>query len=61
MLEARKIVETYMGENSYASVAQSEDTINQDNKCRALVEKLIHLEVKDWPKLQEDLKKLHSA
>ncbi len=43
-LEARKIVGTYMGENRYASVARRADTINQDNKYRALVKKLIQLE-----------------
>ena len=48
-LEARKIVGTYMGENSYASVASRADTTNQDNKYRILVEKLIQLEANDWP------------
>ena len=50
-----------MGENRYASVARWTDTINQDNKYRALVEKLIILEMKDWPKFPEQLKNLHSA
>ena len=40
-LEARKIIETYMEENSYASVARRADTTNQGNKYRALMEKLI--------------------
>ena len=39
-LEARKIVGTHIGENSYASVAWRADTTNQDNKYRTLVEKL---------------------
>ena len=56
-LEAKKIVGTYMGENSYASDARRADTINQENKYRALVEKLIQLEPNDWPKFQEHLKK----
>ena len=30
-LEARKIVGTYMGENSYTSFARRADTTNQDN------------------------------
>ena len=60
-LEARKIVGNYMEENSYASVAWGEDTPNQDNKYRALMEKLIQLELNNWPKFQEHLKKLHSA
>ena len=33
------------------------DTTNNDNKYRALVEKLIQLETTDWPKFQEHLKK----
>ena len=49
-LEAKKIVGPYMGENSYASVAWRVDTTNQENKYRTLVEKLIQLEVNDWPK-----------
>ena len=40
-LEAKKIFGTYNGEKSYASVARRVDTINQDNKYRAHVEKLI--------------------
>ena len=58
-LEAKKIVGPYMGENSYVSVAQRADTTNQDNKYRALVEKLIQLEMS---KFQEHLKKqIHFA
>ena len=60
-LEARKIVGTYMGENSYVSVAQRVDTTNQDNKYRTLMEKLIQLEANNWPNFQEHLKELHSA
>ena len=60
-LEAREIVGTYMGENSYDSVARKVDTTNQGNKYKTLVEKLIQLEKKDWLKFQEHLKKLHSA
>ena len=55
-LETRKLAGTYIGENS--SVAQRANTINQNNKYRTLVEKLIQLEVNDWPKFQEHLKKL---
>ena len=39
--EARKIVGTNMGENSYVSVAQRADTTSEDNKYKTLVEKLI--------------------
>ena len=56
-LEARKIVGTYMGENSYASVAWRVDRTNEDNKYRTLMEKLIQLEANDWPKFQEHQKK----
>ena len=58
---SKKIVGTYMGENSYASVALRVDTTNEDNKYWTLVEKLIHLEANDWPKFEEPLKKIHSA
>ena len=60
-LEARKIVGIYMGRNSYASVAQRVDTINQHNRYRGLVEKLIQLEPNNPPKFLEQLKNLHSA
>ena len=60
-LEAKKIVGSYMGENSYASVARRADRTNEDNKYRTLMEKLIQLEASDWPKSQEHLKKQHSA
>ena len=50
------------GTKKHASVAWRVDPINQDNKYRALVEKLIPLELNDWPKFQECLKKkLHPA
>ena len=49
-LERRKIVGKYVGENSYASVVWRADTTNQDNKYKILVEKLIQLEMNDWPK-----------
>ena len=60
-LEARRIVRSYMGESSYASVAQRADRTNEDNKYRTLVEKLIQLEANDRPNFQELLKKLHSV
>ena len=60
-LEAREIVGTYMDENSYNSIACRANTINQDNKYRALEAKLIQLELKDWLKFQEQLKNLHLA
>ena len=60
-LEARRIVGRYMGEIRYASVAQSVNRTNEDNKYRILVEKLILLEVNDWPKFQEHQIKIHSV
>ena len=56
-LEARKIVD----ENSYASVARRAETIDQDNKYRVLMKKLIQLELNDWSKFQKQLKNQHSA
>ena len=56
-LEARRIVGSYMGESSYASVARRADKTNNDSKYRTL-EKLLKLEANDWPKFQEHLKKL---
>ena len=49
-----------MGKSSYASVVRWAVTIYQDNWYRALVEKSIQLEPNDWPKFQEQPKKLHS-
>ena len=60
-LEVRKIVGTYIGENSYTSVAQRVDTINQDNKYSALWEKLTELEPNNWPRFLEQLKKSYQA
>ena len=60
-LEAMRIVGSYMGESSYASVARRLDRTNDDTKYRTLVEKLIKLDANDWPKFQEHLKKLHSV
>ena len=60
-LEARRIVESYMRESSYASVARRADRTNDVTKYRTLVEKLIELEANDSPKFQERLKKLHSV
>ena len=50
-----------MEENTYASVAQRVETINQENKYKALVEKLILLEPHDRPKFKEHLKNMHSV
>ena len=60
-LEVSKIVKTYMGESSYASVARRANTTNQGNKYRMILEKLIQLEANDWPKFSEHLKKLYSS
>ena len=59
-LEARRIVGSYKGESSYASVARRVDRTNDDTKYRTLMEKLLKLEANDWRKFQEQLKKLHS-
>ena len=59
--EARRIVASYMRENSYASVARRADRTNDDNKYRIFMKKLIKWEANDWPKFQEHLKKLHSV
>ena len=50
-----------MGKNSHTSVAQRADAINQDNRYRALMEKLIWLEPNDWLKFLEQLKNLYLA
>ena len=57
VLEARRIVGSYKGESSYASVARRVDRTNDNTKCRTLVGKLIKLEANDRPKFQEHLKK----
>ena len=57
-LEAKRIVESYMGEISYASVARRVDRTN-DNKYRILVAKLTQLKANYWPKFQEHVKKVH--
>ena len=51
-LEARRIVGSYMGESSYASVARRADRINDDTEYRTPVEKLLKLEANDWPKFR---------
>ena len=58
--EARKIVGSYMEESTYASVVRKKYHIrqsNQEGKYIALMERLIQLEPKDWPKFQAQLKK----
>ena len=50
-----------MGENTDAFVSRRADPINQDSKYRTLIETLIQLELNDWPKFQNNLKKLHSV
>ena len=60
-MEARKIVGSYIEENSYAAVARRADTTNPYDKYRTLEEKLIKLEVNDWQKFQEHQKKLHTV
>ena len=60
-LELRKTVGSHIGENSYAYVAQRVDRTNEDKKYRTLEEQLIMLEANDWLKIQEHIKKQHSA
>ena len=59
-LEARRIVWSYTGESSYASVARKADRTNDDTKYTTLVEKLLQLKANDWPKFLEHLQKLYS-
>ena len=60
--EARKIVESYMGTRSYASVTQRINKINppekknQENKYLELINKLLSLSASEWPSFQEQLK-----
>ena len=54
-LETRKIVGTYMGENSYASVARRAYSTNEDSKYRTFEGKWIDLEANDCQKFQEHL------
>ena len=53
-LETRKIVESYMKDNSYANVPQSANPINQIRIT--LIEILVQLELNDWPNFQEEIK-----
>ena len=55
-LQARKILEPYMGENTKTSVALRADSINQNNKYRILAEKQILLEPNDGLKFLDHLK-----
>ena len=62
--EVRKIVQFRMKRNTYATVAGRANPIsnsNQQDNYRALDDKLIELELNDWTKFQEQLKKLHSS
>ena len=50
-----------MRENTYASVTWRVNSIRnskQPDNCRVLVEKLIQSKLNDWPKFQEQLKKV---
>ena len=49
-------METYMKDNNYSPINN-----NQFNKYRALIKNLMQLGPNDWPKFQEQLKKVHSA
>ena len=67
-LEARKIVESYMKDKTYSYIAQKLSHNNSKNiknnhldNNRAFFEKLLQLGPINWPKFQEQLKKLHSA
>ena len=58
--EAQKIMKFYMKVNTYVSVAHRVNTISSNNQSynyEALVMKLIQLQLNDWPKFQEPLKK----
>ena len=64
-LEARKIVESYMGTKTHANVAQKVNQPSQDStsmdKCQKLIEKLINLKANKWLTFQENLKGMHST
>ena len=59
--EARKIVESYMKENTYANVAQRASSKgnnnNQADDYKYFIEKLMQLGPNNWPKFQEQPKK----
>ena len=58
------IVQSYMGVNTYATVAWRVNPIrnsNQPNNYRTLIKEIIQLEPCNWPKFQEHLRNLYSA
>ena len=63
-LEARKIVDSYIKDNTYAIVALKVSKISYSNKnsqpdkCRVLIEKLVQLGHNDLLTFQKELKKL---
>ena len=57
--KARKTVGFFYG-RKHASDGWRGDPINQENEYRALVEKRIQLELNDWPKFQDHLKKTYT-
>ena len=50
-----------MKDNTYTNVTQMVNPINQPNKYKAFIEKLVQKEPNDWLKFLQHLKKLHSA
>ena len=63
-LEARKLVEFSMKDNTFANVSQKTNSINSItnninyhfDKYRTLIENLMQLVPNDWPKFQEQLR-----
>ena len=62
--EARKIVETYMKENTYAETTKKTTKPCQHNETpdqyKELINKLITLNIKEWPEFQNSLKEKYS-
>ena len=63
-LEVRKTVDLYMKENTYAVATRRTSSISNDKqseKYKARIEKLIQLVPSDWPKFQEQFRRMHSV
>ena len=63
--EARKIVESYMGTRTYANTAQKQIkkpwTSCQSISIKKLIEKIINLNINEWPTFQENIKRMYST
>ena len=64
--DARKIVESYMGTQSYASISRKTNRIQQtdskqENEYIELIEKLVRLSASEWLNFQEQQRKSYLA